>query len=126
MLRTTIVSAARLAQRNAIRGTKLRQLAKAFARVAPAQSTRAFAQSSSPFKGLMPETSDPAPRTTQPDETADTPVELTMAQYHEAADNYIEQLVQAFEALAEADAMVDVEYSVSPCGRASPILHSYQ
>lgn len=126
MVRTVFVSAARIAQRRAVRHTKLRQMDKILFAGAPAQTTRAFAHSAISWKGLMPESSDPAPRTVQPDENADAPAELTMAQYHEAADNYIEQLVQAFEALAEADAMVDVEYSVSPCGKASPILHSQQ
>ena len=124
MVRTVFVSAARMAQRRAVRHTKLRQMAQILFTGAPAQTTRTFAHSTIAWKGIMPESADPAPRTVQPDETADAPVELTMAQYHEAADNYIEQLVQAFEALAEADAMVDVEYSVSPCGKASPKLQS--
>lgn len=69
----------------------------------------------------MPETDSPTPRAVEPESHATAPTEITIEEFHEAADTYIDQLVATLEELQEAREDVDVEYSVSPCGRASPI-----
>lgn len=132
MARTNAIRAVRLAlaQRSAVNVSATRQTSRAVTnavvRSAGSQSTRAFTNSSFNFKGLMPETADPAPRTVEPENTASAPTEITTEEFHEAADVYIDQLVATLEELQEAREDVDVEYSVSPCGRASRFIFTFQ
>ncbi|KPM44267.1 hypothetical protein AK830_g2224 [Neonectria ditissima] len=62
-------------------------------------------------KGIMPDTENPA----KPEPVAETPsfavVELSDAQYHELADEYLENVVSKFEELQDAREDIDVEFS---------------
>lgn len=85
-----------------------------------ATQSRAFTATSGAFKGIMPETDSPATKEVEPEARVTAPTELSNEEYNEAADTYINQLVATLEELQEARGDVDVEYSVSPCGKASP------
>jgi frataxin len=65
------------------------------------------------FKGLSPETDDPQPK--QPEAhaaTAPSPTEVTMEEYHQASDAYMDTIVAKLEQLQEQREDVDVEFSV--------------
>jgi frataxin len=45
-------------------------------------------------------------------ESASGPADITIEQFHELADHYLEALIEKLEALQEETEEVDVEYSV--------------
>ncbi|KAM0285783.1 hypothetical protein ACHAQH_001245 [Verticillium albo-atrum] len=79
----------------------------------PIAARRLFTTSSSMTRGIMPETSDPHGKDTTVPETPVTMnvAELTEAEYHELADQYMDVVVAKLEELAETREGFDVEYS---------------
>lgn len=77
---------------------------------------RSFYASRSAFKGLSPESSDPEPPNPQPvaggASHVTDPADITVDQYHELADAYIDELVAELEEMQEKGDDIDVEYSV--------------
>lgn len=54
----------------------------------------------------------PANEADEPAQTNHTPTEITEAQYHQLADEYLEAMLNKFEELQDSRDDVDVEYSV--------------
>ncbi|KAF3360993.1 hypothetical protein VDGD_07667 [Verticillium dahliae] len=79
----------------------------------PTAARRLFTTSSSMNRGIMPETSEPHGKDTTVPETPVTVnvAELTDAEYHELADQYMDVVVSKLEELAETREGFDVEYS---------------
>ena len=64
--------------------------------------------------GIMPDTSTPAPREAEAEETASQRTEISMDEYNALADGFLEELQARLEQRQEAKGdLVDVEYSVS-------------
>ena len=55
-----------------------------------------------------------------PDQSAAEPTELTIEEYHQKSDAYIDSMVEALENMAEQREDMDVEYHVQ-----SSLLHQY-
>lgn len=83
-------------------------------------SVRNFSCSQASLKGIYPETDNPPAKSLEPEAKPEEPTELTIEEYHEAADTCIDRLVATFEELQEAREDVDVEYSVSFCSITIP------
>lgn len=68
------------------------------------------------LKGIQPDSADPAPPNTAPSTSSTSrPIaaEISEAEYHEIADEYLDTLVYAAEELSESvENGIDVEYSV--------------
>jgi len=76
------------------------------------QSPRLFSTTRPSFKGLSPETDNPQPKEAESHITAHGPAEITVEQFHELADEYLNALIEKLEQLQEEEEDVDVEYSV--------------
>ncbi|KAJ9504262.1 hypothetical protein H2202_000318 [Exophiala xenobiotica] len=73
---------------------------------------RAFSTSTVTFKGIQPDSSEPEPPNTESTEHSNHPAELSDAEYHEIADQYLDTLVLALEEASEkASDGVEVEFS---------------
>lgn len=59
----------------------------------------------------MPDTENPAKATPEPETTGFAVVELSDAEYHELADEYLDNVVGRFEELQDAREDIDVEFS---------------
>jgi frataxin len=68
--------------------------------------------SSMTFKGLMPQSENPAPPQSEDSETPTVPTDISTAEFHERADEYLEELLGELEAKQEDTPDYDVEYSV--------------
>ncbi|OBT69574.1 hypothetical protein VE03_00808 [Pseudogymnoascus sp. 23342-1-I1] len=88
-------------------------------------SVRNFSCSQASSKGIYPETDNPPAKTLEPEAKAKEPTELTIEEYHEAADNCIDHLVATFEELQEAREDVDVEYSAGVLTLIFPPIGTY-
>lgn len=60
----------------------------------------------------MPETEDPAPAEPAPTHHVSEPTPIEDEEYHERADEYLDEVVARVEELAESRDDVDVEYAV--------------
>ena len=79
------------------------------------QRTRTFSYTTTPHKGLQPESSDPPPPKTEPHLSSNTePTPISEETYHEKADSYLDRLVLALEEKAESNSDYEVEYDVGP------------
>jgi frataxin len=81
-------------------------------RVAALPTPRFLSTTRPLFKGILPETDDPPPTDPEPQTTASAPADLTMDEYHKVSDQYLERLVDKFEAMQEEKDEIDCEYSV--------------
>lgn len=128
MSRINILRISRLANRNVLPTTQRCQVpavrALSTKAILPVVGTnksyisscaRNFSCSQASSKGIYPETDNPPAKSLEPEAKPSEPTELTIEEYHEAADNCIDRLVATFEELQEAREDVDVEYSVSLC-----------
>ncbi len=78
-------------------------------------ATRAFCSSPVTFKGIQPDSSEPQPPNTESPDHSTHAAQLSDAEYHEIADQYLDTLVLALEELSEkATDGVEVEFSVRP------------
>ncbi|KAH7156965.1 hypothetical protein EDB81DRAFT_929138 [Dactylonectria macrodidyma] len=122
MSRHTATQASRMASR-ALRSSSTTLCRSPLAsRFAPAAS-RALAPraaicfrsffSTSPIreKGIMPDTENPPKATPEPETATFTAVELSDADYHEIADEYLDTVVGKFEELQDSREDIDVEFS---------------
>lgn len=102
-----------VAQRAPLLSTAVPALSKVNA--GPAKLSRSVATSTaSRMKGIQPESETPEP--TEPVESAyvpKTPAPLEESEYHDIADEYLDNVLSKLEDVAEQRPDVDVEYSVS-------------
>ena len=75
---------------------------------------RFFSTTRPSLKGLSPETDNPQPKESESHVTASGPADITIEQFHEVADDYLNALIEKLEELQEETEEVDVEYSVCP------------
>jgi frataxin len=76
-------------------------------------TSKPFSTSVSASKGISPESSNPQPKEPESHYGAVTePTEITMEEYHQVSDEYMDALASKLEALQEAREDVDVEFSV--------------
>jgi hypothetical protein len=77
-------------------------------------AARCFSTGKQQSKGLTPDSSDPPPRTPESTSTqASGPAEISIDQYHELSDIYLNSLVEQLEQLQEEREEVDCEYTVN-------------
>lgn len=103
--------------RQAVRSLSTRPAAPRYlSRQAPCASqvtTRYFSNASRVYKGILPDTDEPKLKEREPIHEVNDPTPIEIEEYHERADQYLEELVSRAEELAEEKEGVDVEYSVS-------------
>ena len=89
--------------------------------LATSDYSRSFTTSRPLAKGLSPETDNPQPKEAETNDTASSaqPANISVAQYEELSDQFLDTLVQKLEHLQEQSEEVDCEYSVGipflPC-----------
>ncbi|KAK0705581.1 hypothetical protein B0H67DRAFT_498660 [Lasiosphaeris hirsuta] len=74
-------------------------------------SASKFISSSADRKGITPDNKPPAPREPAASPVVKTPAEISDSEYHAAADEFMERLLNHLEELEDARDDVDVEYS---------------
>ncbi|KAG8669575.1 hypothetical protein FPOAC2_08909 [Fusarium poae] len=76
-------------------------------------SQRSFSTTVSRKKGIMPDTEDPAKPLTETEQAEPTAAvaEITEQEYHEIADEYLDNIVNRFEELQDQREDIDVEFS---------------
>ncbi|KAH8804002.1 Frataxin-like domain-containing protein [Hyaloscypha sp. PMI_1271] len=84
-------------------------------RASSSQAPRFFSTTRPSLKGLSPDTDNPQPTPREAEsnvsESASGPANITIEQFHELADTYLELLIEKLEMLQEETEEVDVEYS---------------
>ncbi|KAH7357245.1 hypothetical protein BKA65DRAFT_592722 [Rhexocercosporidium sp. MPI-PUGE-AT-0058] len=87
-------------------------------------STRAFSTSVPKFKGLSPESADPTPKESEPEAyeptSSSAPAEISIEEYHQLSDTYLNGVIEKLEQLQEEREEVDVEYSAGVLTLAFP------
>ncbi|KAI9839461.1 MAG: hypothetical protein M1819_002086 [Sarea resinae] len=74
-------------------------------------TSRFFSSSSSAYKGISPESADPKPKAPLESEHIAEPANISVDEYHEISDGFMDELVSRLEELQEQREEVDVEYS---------------
>jgi hypothetical protein len=74
---------------------------------------QSFHTSSRRYAGLMPDTSNPAPRKAEEHDQTLAPAELTEEEFHHLADQYLEKLITKLQEKQDAEGLIDAELSVS-------------
>jgi frataxin len=105
---------------SAIRGSISRPaivpIAGHVSRASSIQIPRLFSTTRPSLKGLSPETDNPQLTPREPEsnvsESAFGPADITIEQFHELSDTYLEALIEKLEMLQEETEEVDVEYTV--------------
>ena len=84
------------------------------ARADPRTAARPFTSTFSNGKGIQPDSAEPKSPNTQPHASSGSAAQLSDPEYHELADQYLEELVLAAEEFAEANGTegFEVEFSV--------------
>ncbi|CAD0039422.1 frataxin [Aureobasidium pullulans] len=77
----------------------------------PQTAIRCFSNVSRNYKGILPDTDEPTMKEREPLHTVNDPTPIEIEEYHERADQYLEELVSRAEELAEEKQDVDVEFS---------------
>ncbi|KAF1924745.1 arabinogalactan endo-1,4-beta-galactosidase [Didymella exigua CBS 183.55] len=85
-------------------------IARATAVSASRASVRAFHGSSS-ARGIMPESENPPPKQSEETETPTAPTAVSTTEFHERADEYLNELVERLEEAQEKNPDIEVEYS---------------
>ncbi|KAG9234552.1 mitochondrial iron uptake protein [Amylocarpus encephaloides] len=92
----------------------------------PTAAARSISSSRPLSKGLSPESEDPKPKEAEPQALAPSaPASVTIEEYHELSDKYIDQLVEKLEALAEQSEEIDCDYSAGVLNFTFPPHGSY-
>lgn len=60
----------------------------------------------------MPDAEVPAPKESQPNEQATAPTDISIEEYHQHADKYLDALVQKVEEMQETRQDIELDYSV--------------
>lgn len=82
-------------------------------------SVRAF-HGSTRVRGIMPESENPPPKQSEDHENPTVPTDISTSEFHERADEYLNELVERLEEAQEKNPDIEVEYSVRltvPCTR---------
>ncbi|CAG8973725.1 hypothetical protein HYALB_00006998 [Hymenoscyphus albidus] len=74
-------------------------------------SIKAFSTTAPLSKGLSPESEYPQPKEAEPQTIASAPVDLTVEKYNQLSNEYLDDLVERLEMMAEEREGIDVEYS---------------
>lgn len=74
-------------------------------------ATRNF-HSSVLLRGIMPESENPPPKQSEESESPTVPTDITTSEFHEHADQYLDELLNRLEEKQEESPDYDVEYSV--------------
>ncbi|POS76532.1 frataxin [Diaporthe helianthi] len=90
-----------------------------------ATQPRFISNGSSQNRGILPDSDNPAPPNVQDDAVKPTPADLTDAEYHEVADNYLEVILSELENLADKNEAVEVEYSAGVLNATFPEIGTY-
>lgn len=77
------------------------------------QAVRPFSLSSARNKGLSPDSEEPAPKEAEPMQEHTEPTPLEEDEYHERAEQYLQEIVSRVEEVQESKGEVEVDYSVS-------------
>ncbi|KAJ4297458.1 Mitochondrial matrix iron chaperone [Kalmusia sp. IMI 367209] len=67
--------------------------------------------SSMVVRGIMPESENPPPKQSEDSETPTVPTDISTSEFHERADEYLEELLSRLEEKQESTPDIDVEYS---------------
>jgi frataxin len=71
---------------------------------------RAFHASKS-VRGIMPESENPPPKQSEDTENPTVPTDVSTTEFHERADEYLNELVERLEEAQEKNPDIEVEYS---------------
>ncbi|KAJ4330859.1 Mitochondrial matrix iron chaperone [Didymella glomerata] len=85
-------------------------IARAVAVGAGRASVRAFHASKS-VRGIMPESENPPPKQSEDTENPTVPTDVSTTEFHERADEYLNELVERLEEAQEKNPDIEVEYS---------------
>ncbi|GAB7350194.1 hypothetical protein MBLNU459_g0855t2 [Dothideomycetes sp. NU459] len=102
--------------RQLVRSCGSRRLARSYSlqptpsRLAVAQP-RCFSAAAAHFKGLSPDSEDPQPKESQPIEHVREPTPLEDEEYHERAEQYLDEIVARVEELQENKEDLELDYS---------------
>ncbi|CAM1503987.1 Fc.00g015780.m01.CDS01 [Cosmosporella sp. VM-42] len=114
MSNRTLTQASRLATRT-LRSSNVRRTSYRLTTLAPRivanVPRRSFASTQARARGIMPETENPAKEAAKPEEVTIAVAELSDNEYHELADEYLDNVLAKFEDIADAREDVDVEFS---------------
>jgi len=116
--------AARAARTTAPRATVTIARAVAISANRVVTGVRSISSTTPRHIAILPDGSkEPANKADEPTQTTNhTPTEITEAQYHQLADDYLEAILNKFEELQDTRDDVDVEYSVDLPFLVAPIL----
>lgn len=86
-------------------------IARAAAVKAGRAPMRAFHGTAS-VRGIMPESENPPPKQSEDHENPTVPTDIPTTEFHERADDYLNELVERLEEAQEKNPDIEVEYSV--------------
>ncbi|KAI9820762.1 MAG: Mitochondrial chaperone Frataxin [Pycnora praestabilis] len=86
---------------------------------------RNFHASTTFSKGITPDSEDPQPKDLHDGDHIAVPADISMDEYHELSDHYMDQLVSKLEQLQEEKENVDVEFSAGVLTVAFPPAGTY-
>lgn len=95
-------------QRLLSQSTRIPRTASRSIRIATPSSIHLFSTTSASYKAISP---DPTPREPAADNSA-SPADLSIEEYHQLSEDYMDSIVGKLEELQEDREDVDVEYSV--------------
>jgi frataxin len=81
-------------------------------RIVSIQAHRRFSTTPATSRGLSPDSEDPQPKRADVSGSPVQPAEITIEEYHELSDAFMDTMVEKMEQLQEERDDVDVEYSV--------------
>ncbi|KAJ4310559.1 Mitochondrial matrix iron chaperone [Neodidymelliopsis sp. IMI 364377] len=73
-------------------------------------TARAFHATTS-MRGIMPESENPPPKESEDHENPTVPTDISTTEFHERADEYLNELVERLEEAQEKNPDIEVEYS---------------
>lgn len=127
MSRASLIQASRLAsralQRSAAPRAAFRLLPVLLTHTAVPSTHRTLSLSAPFRKGIMPDTESPAKEPPASPEPTYGAIELSEAEYHDLADEYLEGVLTQFEALQDTREDIDIEFSV--CSSLCPQVQTF-
>lgn len=63
-------------------------------------------------RGIMPDSENPPPKQSEDSESPTVPTDISTTEFHERADDYLNELVERLEEAQEKNPDIEVEYSV--------------
>lgn len=86
-------------------------IARAAAASMPRASIRALSASTR-TRSIIPDVENPPPKQSEEHETPTVPTDISTSEFHERADEYLNELVERLEEQQETNPDIEVEYSV--------------